>query len=479
MKADSAVARSTPEVIVLGGGPAGCAAGASLARHGHDVLLVTRRRARERALAESLPPSSRKLLAATGLLGAIEEAGFFRNGGNTVWWAGEPERVETFGGTPGFQVDALRLEQVALDVARAAGVRIVEAGARSARADGDGWTVDGPGFAARTRWLIDATGRAGVVARQGLRIKDDRPRTLALVARWRGAWDAAESSHTLVESYRDGWAWSVPLAPTLRCVTAMVDPDATELDRSGDLAATCLAELRKTVHIRARLASATLHGRVWACPASTHTARPFARPGLLLVGDAGSFIDPLSSFGVKKALASAWLAAIVVHSALAEPAITLPALELFDRREREMFERYSALSHAFHAEAARFHRHAFWQRRALGGGEDVTAEARTGALREIQQRETPDLVPGPSLRVVKKAVVSDDRIVLADVPATDSEPGGIDYVHGVDMRRLITAAPGSRDVPALHAAVARDVPMPDFLAALAFAIARGFLRHGG
>ena len=34
----------------------------------------------------------------------------------------------------------------------------------------------------------------------------------------------------------------------------------------------------------------------------------------LLAGDAGSFIDPLSSAGVKKALASAWLAAVAVST---------------------------------------------------------------------------------------------------------------------------------------------------------------------
>ena len=38
-------------------------------------------------------------------------------------------------------------------------------------------------------------------------------RTVALVGRWRhaGGWPLADPSHTLLESYEDGWAWSVPL----------------------------------------------------------------------------------------------------------------------------------------------------------------------------------------------------------------------------------------------------------------------------
>ena len=58
----------------------------------------------------------------------------------------------------------------------------------------------------------------------------------------------------------------------------------------------------------------------------------------LLVGDAGSSIDPLSSFGVKKALASAWVGAVAVHTC---PARTRSgeqvALEFFSARERQMY----------------------------------------------------------------------------------------------------------------------------------------------
>ena len=57
---------------------------------------------------------------------------------------------------------------------------------------------------------------------------------------------------------------------------------------------------------------------VWACDASLYSAHTYADASRqsLLVGDAGAFIDPLSSFGVKKALASAWIAAVVVHTSL-------------------------------------------------------------------------------------------------------------------------------------------------------------------
>ena len=56
------------------------------------------------ALAESLPPSTRKVLAATGLLGVVEAGGFQPNGGNTALWGGEGRRDDFAGGATGFHV---------------------------------------------------------------------------------------------------------------------------------------------------------------------------------------------------------------------------------------------------------------------------------------------------------------------------------------------------------------------------------------
>ena len=100
-------ARAEFDVIVIGGGPAGAAAGRLLAAWGHSVLVLTKPIDEARGLAESLPPSTRKLLAAVGVLEAVEAAGFYRTTGNTVWWGEADGRVETFpqaGEAAGYQV---------------------------------------------------------------------------------------------------------------------------------------------------------------------------------------------------------------------------------------------------------------------------------------------------------------------------------------------------------------------------------------
>ena len=49
-----------------------------------------------------------------------------------------------------------------------------------------------------------------------------------------GGWDVSDETHSLVENYDEGWAWSVPVAPTVRYFTVMVEPGVTEL-ASGQL----------------------------------------------------------------------------------------------------------------------------------------------------------------------------------------------------------------------------------------------------
>ena len=55
------------DVVIIGGGPSGATAGRLLAEWGHSVLILCRPLGRQLAMAESLPPSSRKLFAHLGI----------------------------------------------------------------------------------------------------------------------------------------------------------------------------------------------------------------------------------------------------------------------------------------------------------------------------------------------------------------------------------------------------------------------------
>ena len=63
--------------------------------------------------------------------------------------------------------------------------------------------------------------RAGVAAR---RFRRPGLRMYALVGEWRAEeWELPDPTHTVVEAYDRGWAWSVPVSPTVRHAGLMID----------------------------------------------------------------------------------------------------------------------------------------------------------------------------------------------------------------------------------------------------------------
>ena len=253
------------DVIVVGAGPAGCTAAHLLASWGHRVLLVDRPGGEGRSRAESIPPSARRTLAAVDMLAAVDRAGFAPWRGNTVWWTELEPRIERFAPiVDGYLVVRADLDRVLREVAVASGVHLRAGLAREARIpalrhDNDDRssptllieTPDGQ-TEVRAPYILDCTGRAGIVARHGLRNSESVPRTIALVGRWRaaGGWRyISDSGHTLVASYADGWAWSIPIGSDVRDFTVMVDPNRTNLSRGGSSTDVYLAEIAKVPRV--------------------------------------------------------------------------------------------------------------------------------------------------------------------------------------------------------------------------------------
>ena len=465
------------EVLVVGGGPAGACAARLLSLWGHPVRVVTPlppgRPARAADLAESLPPSCRKLFDVLGVTSDIDGAGFVRSTGNTVWWGDQTTRVEPFAGRQlGWQITRDHLSRVLLEAAREAGVELQDG--RPTAADLD---------AAPESIVLDCTGRAGLIARaRGWRHYEPALRTVALVGVWRsaGEWRLPDATHTLIESYADGWMWSVPSDQTRRHVAAMVDPRVTDL-APGDAREIYLSEIAKTTRFKALLEGASLEEGPSGWDASMYSSRHYADDRVLLVGDAGSFVDPLSSAGVKKALASGWLAAVAAHTALVRPAMRTTAFAFFDAREREIYDHLRTLTRRFLADGASGHSHAFWSDR-LGWIDDEPRIDRRDdrivvAFERIRTAPALTLRRGDDVQIDIRPAVNGKEITMEPwlVMAGDHP---VRYVQDVDVVGLVELAPQFDDAGELFGVYVRRYPPvapPDFLAALATAVAKGWL----
>ncbi|MQA92399.1 MAG: hypothetical protein GEU90_19600 [Gemmatimonas sp.] len=488
------------DVVVVGGGPAGSAASRLLASWGYRVAMLVGLPSQHPPLAESLPPSVRKPLGALGLLSTIDDSEILRSNGNTVAWAGAALRSTAFGeGGSGLQVRRDQFDSLLQSAAAEAGVYTIHGVARSVRlGDEEGksfpgevtWTGRASEGTVRGHWILDCSGRAGVVARRGLRRRHSVPSTLAVSAVWNSpsAWELRDPSHTLVESYPDGWAWSVPVSAAQRHVAVMVDPRKTNFERGEGLERAYRAELEKTVHHRRLLLKdAELVVTPWACTATPYSASGYGGKGFLLVGDAASFIDPLSSFGVKKALASAWLAAVVVNTALKNPQMVGPAISLFEARERIAYDGYSAQAADFYAQAAEYHRHPFWTARAratpepsdpLGTSPDSESVLRDprlpAAVEYLRSAPRFQLRLATGVSRERRPVVRGCEVVLEEQLVSPSASGGIGTVRGIDLPQLVDLLGTHERVPDLYEAWVRErapVEIRDLLGALSVLVA--------
>lgn len=471
------------DAVIIGAGPAGAAAARLLALWGHEILLIGRSPNR-RTIAESLPPSCVKLFERLGVRADIDRAGFVRATGNTVRWGGGEPRAELFDPiAPGYQVRRDVFDGILVSSARVAGATVVEdANVIGAARGADSWQLTyechGERTTVSTSRVLDCSGRSGVMARRGLRRPDSALRTTAVI----GVWDLeqpADDTHTHVESFDGGWAWSVPVSNSRRYVTVMLDPTATELPGRDQLLTAYRAELARAPMIAALTHDATLVDGPWGCDASPYTSSRFADDGVLLVGDAGSFVDPLSSFGVKKALASAWLASVVVHSISSDSRLVGPATELFEARERQMYENLQRQSAALLRDAADSHVGGFWDSRGEMQGDDIASDLDAGSLRtdprvlgafdELRRRQAIRLRMNDSVSFVDRALVRGNRVVLEQHLVAPAMPRGARYCRNVDLYVISQLAGKYEQVPDLFDAynrTAAPAPLPDFLGAL-------------
>jgi flavin-dependent dehydrogenase len=481
-----------PDVIVIGGGPAGAAIGGLLASWGHSVRILAKSDDPSRGLGESLPPSTHKLLAAVGAIDAVERAGFYRSTGNTVWWASNDRRVERFdpsGRAAGYQVHRPEFDRVLLDRAAHAGAHVTRGViVRRARfGDSPSIVYEDDRGRSRTiacRFLLDCSGRAGVLARRHRRAEPGQ-KTYALVGVWqraRGAAEPPDPTHTIVDTYEDGWAWSVPISATTRHAGVMIDGSSPRVKAGRRIADAYRAEVAKARHLDALFNGWSL-GPTWACDASLYSATVYGGPQFLLVGDAASFIDPLSSFGVKKALASAWIGAVVVHTCLTHAERTAVAIDFFSEWERDTYATQLQRSREFASVAFARHRHPFWAARADAPRIDSRPRAASQTERDpamqhafdrLRERSSIDFRLADGIRLEQRAVIRGREIVLEESFA------GMRFAANVDLVTLARLACDHRDVPGLVDAYCRchgPVPLPNLLAGLSLLVAKGILRQ--
>jgi flavin-dependent dehydrogenase len=276
------------DVVVVGGGPAGCAFAVVAARCGHSVTLLDQGRRLKSWPGESIPSGGGEVI--TSVFGAHVLAGHTRAFGTAAAW-GSTELVShdfmAHWAGHGWHLDRARFDATVREIAAASGVKVVTERLTSLTRAASEWCVNDRWHG---DWVIDATGRAGaVVSRLGVsRIRLDEQIALIGVVP-----DLGGERVTTVESVREGWWYTTPLSGGRRVVALITDP-ATAV---GDRSRTWCRLLSETSHIAA-IAAVDRAPQVYAYPADTARRAHIVGDGWMAIGDAAVSFDPLSSQGL-------------------------------------------------------------------------------------------------------------------------------------------------------------------------------------
>jgi flavin-dependent dehydrogenase len=360
--------------VIAGGGPAGAAAAITLARQGHEVLLVDDSAGGFR-LGEALAPAARPVLRELGVLERFEADGHLPCYGNVSAWGSSEAYCTDFIFNPhghGWHLDRARFDAMLRQEAQARGATFLT-GARLTREEEHkrGWRVTlriGGDSArweeVRSAWMIDATGRRAAVAQRlgARRVHEDH--LIACYTRFRPGDSASadEDSRTFVEAAPDGW-WYTALIPSgERVVGFLTDRDFA--DRAALHSATGFMHLLQETQLIWRLLAS--HGyRPEGDPrgADAGTARldRFAGRGWLAAGDAALSFDPLSSQGMLNALYLGLKAGQAVAQALSGEA---GLIDDYVRQAGSIWTAYQTNRKTYYATETRWRERAFWQRRA-------------------------------------------------------------------------------------------------------------------
>ena len=361
------------DVIVAGGGPAGTSAAVHLATRGARVLLLERERfPRAKLCGEFISPECLGHFARLGVLEEMKEAGgarvgetkFFARSGRRVgvpsaWFGKETGGGEAASGALGLsraEMDQrlmLRASAVGVEVleeAQVAGLLFEDAGrVRGVRVEWQGEALE-----LRAHVTIDATGRARALARRVETAKGNAgqkataargasPKRMPLVA-FKAHLEnvGGEESVCEIYFYRGGYGGLSRVENGLSNLCFIVAARDVRAHRSD-------AErvMREIVMSNSRAAETLRGARVsseWLAVALESFGRRELVPadGLLMVGDAASFIDPFTGSGMLMALESGELAGACVTRSLPDlraGGMFASLAEDYRARYRERFER--------------------------------------------------------------------------------------------------------------------------------------------
>lgn len=324
--------KSSYDVVVIGGGPAGCTAAGLVAEAGHSTLLLERESVPRFHVGESLMPECYWPLQRLGMIERMKNSKFTRKKSvQFVTSTGKEsapfyfEQHDPRESSTTWQVERADFDQMLWERAGELGAdchdqtRVMDvlinpqgvaSGVKLRTADGETTEVS-------AKVVMDGSGQQSLIANK-LNLREDIPnlRKSAIWGYYKDALrDQGDNSgatiimHTLE---KESWFWFIPLSDEITSIGCVGDSDYM-LKTGLDTAARYALELDRCPGLKSRLEHAERLGKLHVAKEYSYWTKQHAGDGWVLIGDAFGFIDPLYSSGVYFALVMGERAADAVN----------------------------------------------------------------------------------------------------------------------------------------------------------------------
>lgn len=323
------------DVLIIGGGPAGSCAAAILAEYGHNVVILEREKFPRYHIGESLIPFTYEPLKRIGMIPKMKESHFVKKYSVTFvspdgkrsqpFYFFNRYDKETIAQT--WQVLRSEFDQMLLDNAREKGAVVYEETRVTELIKEDGRVVgaratgkNGETSEYRAPITLDCTGKEAFSAvRQGWRMQDPYLNKIAVWTYYKNSQrgEGIDEGDTTVAYVPDkGWFWHIPQHDKMTSVGVVAEGPYLTRDGVRDPKGIFEREIEENQWIKDHLAVGESTGEYFITSEYSRHSRHCAAPGLLLVGDAFAFLDPVFSSGVMLALKSGMMAGETVHEGL-------------------------------------------------------------------------------------------------------------------------------------------------------------------
>ena len=358
----------TYDAIVIGGGPSGASVSTILAEYGHRVLVLEREKFPRYHVGESLIPFTYFPLERLGLVDRMRKSHFVKkfsvcfvppNGrlSQPFYFFTRYDRDTV---AQSWQVLRSEFDEMLLNHAREKGAEVHEQtrvkellrdesgrviGVRAVNHEGQETDYHG-------KITVDCTGKeAFTTVRNGWRVRDPYLNKVAVWTYYKGSKRAPgiDEGQTTVAFVQDnGWFWHIPQHDDRVSVGVVAEGKYLSRDGVKDAESIFKREVEENLWIKDCLSEGEQTGEYYVTSEYTHHSKHCGSDGLLLVGDAFAFLDPVFSSGLMFALKSGVLAGEEIHKGLVAGDLAPEHFTEYARILREGVENMRKLVYAFY-----------------------------------------------------------------------------------------------------------------------------------